>query len=48
MELVKGMKTKVIQNKALLYAEGVLLLVKGREESMTLSKLVKEFSCILS
>lgn len=41
------MKTKGIQNKALLYADGVLLLMRGLEESMTLSKLVKEFSCIL-
>jgi len=41
------MKTKAIQNKALLYANGVLLLIKGLEESKTLSKLRKEFSCIL-
>lgn len=41
------MKTKGIQNKALTYADGALLLIKDLEEFMTLSKLAKEFSCVL-
>ena len=41
------MKIKDIQNQTLLlYAVGILLLIKGFEESVTLSNFMKRFRCL--